>query len=120
MKRTVSFIMAALLAVLLFPAAALAEAADGSGEIVTASVSVIDEAELDAEIERIIDSSGRNRESVSVALYYTGTGEYYYYNANRWWYTASLFKLPLVMKMANMKKYDEIDYDSFQIGRAHV
>ncbi|MBR0353492.1 MAG: hypothetical protein IJH53_09860 [Oscillospiraceae bacterium] len=115
MKRTVSFIMAALLAVLLFPAAALAEAADGSGEIVTASVSVIDEAELDAEIERIIDSSGRNRESVSVALYYTGTGEYYYYNANRWWYTASLFKLPLVMKMANMKKYDEIDYDSFRL-----
>ncbi len=120
MKRTVSFIMAAVMAVLLFPAAARAEAAEGSGEIVTASVSVVDEEALDAGIEAIIKTSGRSRDSVSVALYYTGTGEYYYYNANRWWYTASLFKLPLVMKMANMKKYDEIDYDSFRLDNTDI
>lgn len=97
------------MAFMLLPAAASAEAADGSGEITTASVSVIDEAALDAEIERIVSASGRSSDSVSVALYYTGTGEYYYYNANRWWYTASLFKLPMVMKITRMEVEGELD-----------
>lgn len=109
MKRIVSFITAAALALMLLPAAASAQAADGSGDILTASVSVIDEAALDKEIERIIKSSGRSADSVSVALYYTGTGEYYYYNANRWWYTASLFKLPMVMKITRMEIEGELD-----------
>ncbi len=109
MKRIVSFITVAALALMLLPAAASAQAADGSGDILTASVSVIDEAALDKEIERIIKSSGRSADSVSVALYYTGTGEYYYYNANRWWYTASLFKLPMVMKITRMEIEGELD-----------
>ncbi len=114
MRRTVSFIMAAVMAWLLFPAAARAEAAEGSGEIVTASVSVIDEEALDEWIERTIDATGRSRDSVSVALYYTGTGEYYYYNANRWWYTASLFKLPLVMKITRMEVEGEMEQFQFK------
>ena len=109
MKKIISFLTAAAVAFMLLPAAASAEAADGSGEITTASVSVIDEAALDAEIERIVSASGRSSDSVSVALYYTGTGEYYYYNANRWWYTASLFKLPMVMKITRMEVEGELD-----------
>ena len=109
MKRLVSFITAVALALMLLPAAASAQAAEGSGEIAAASVSVIDEAALDEAIENIIKESGRTTDSVSVALYYTGTGEYYYYNANRWWYTASLFKLPMVMKITRMEIEGELD-----------
>ena len=78
MKRITSFIIAAVMTFMLLPAAAYAESADGSGEIITASVSVIDETALDAKIEEIVTSAGRSKDSVSVALYYTGTGEYYY------------------------------------------
>ena len=109
MKRITSFIIAAVMTFMLLPAAVYAESADGSGEIITASVSVIDEAALDAKIEEIVTSAGRSKDSVSVALYYTGTGEYYYYNANRWWYTASLFKLPMVMKITRMEVEGELD-----------
>ena len=88
MKKIISFIAAAAIAMMIFPTAAHAEAAEGSGEILTASLSVIDSEALDAQIEKVVSSAGRNKDSISVALYYTGTGEYYYYNANRWWYTA--------------------------------
>ena len=109
MKKTVSLITAAVMLFMLFPVTAWAKAAEGSDGIVTASLSVIDEAALDSEIERIIKASGRSKDSVSVALYYTGTGEYYYFNANRWWYTASLFKLPMVMKITEMQENGELD-----------
>ena len=53
MKRITSFIIAAVMTFMLLPAAAYAESADGSGEIITASVSVIDETALDAKIEEM-------------------------------------------------------------------
>lgn len=112
MKRILSILVAACIFCALLPARAHAEAAEGSGDCNTASVSVIDGDALDAEIERIISSTGRSKDSVSVALYYTGTGEYYYYNANRWWYTASLFKLPMVMKITRMEEEGELDKSS--------
>ena len=117
MKKLLSFIIAAAIAFMVLPAAAHAESAEGSGEILTASVSVIDEAALDAQIEKIISSAGRSKDSISVALYYTGTGEYYYYNANRWWYTASLFKLPMVMKITRMEEEGELDANKLVLNQ---
>ena len=78
--------------------------------------SVLDEEELTAGIESIITSFHRDKKTVSVALCFPATGELYYYNADRWWYTASLFKLPLVMKISNMQMNGEIDYNKVKIS----
>ncbi len=78
--------------------------------------SVLDEEELTAGIESIIAALHRDKKTVSVALCFPATGETYYYNADRWWYTASLFKLPLVMKISNMQMNGEIDYEQVRLN----
>ena len=113
-KKRLQLILAVLLvSVFINPIPVYAE--ETAGEETENSFSVIDPEELDKGIEDIISPTGRSSQTVSVALYYTGTGEYYYYNADQWWYTASLFKLPLIMKISNMQKNDEIDYDHIKL-----
>lgn len=45
--------------------------------------------------------SGEKNKAISVAVCYTATDEISYYNADQWMYSASLFKLPFMMKIAN-------------------
>lgn len=58
---------------------------------------VIDSAVLDAMIEDNLSKMKVDAKSVSVAMYYTGSGEYYYFNADNWIYSASLYKMPVCM-----------------------
>lgn len=76
---------------------------------------VIDSDELDELIEATLDGFRTNKSDVSVALYYTGSGEYYYYNADKWLYSASLYKLPVCMKYMNLIKTGEYKANSFKV-----
>ena len=115
-KKLPAFLLALLLsAVVICPCIAFAEETDAEPPA-EESFSVLDAEALDREIESIITSMNRDKKTVSVALYFTGTGETYYYNADRWWYTASLFKLPLTMKVASMQKNGELDPDALKLN----
>ena len=108
---------ALLLAFLLFFSCFLAPAyARAENMEEESGFSVLDEEELTAGIESIITALHRDKKTVSVALCFPATGEIYYYNADRWWYTASLFKLPLVMKISNMQMNGEIDYETVRLN----
>jgi len=54
-------------------------------------------------VESIVPVSMRDR--VSISVYFTSTDELYTYNADHWYGTASIYKLPLVMMAAKME-YD--------------
>lgn len=90
MRNLLSF----LLAVLLLSAASLpALAAD------TAPVTepLLDPEELGARIDEYRQANGLEEYNFSVAYCYTGTGETWYYNEDKYFEAASLFKLPLMM-----------------------
>ena len=74
----------------------------------------IDSDELTAVVEQAVaDFFKRSGVDIplSVAVTFTRTGETWYYNADEWIYTASVYKLPLMMKLSNLKKYDALgDY----------
>ena len=77
----------------------------------TELVSVLDQQELDQRIDTVIRNDGLEHTDVSVAYCYTGTGECYYYNADEWYYSASLYKLPMIMSLVRMKEEGELTVD---------
>lgn len=63
---------------------------------------VLDEAELTAIIEQALEETGTGGAQISVAAQFTRTGEEYYYNGDDWYYTASVYKLPMIMRFTRM------------------
>ena len=61
---------------------------------------MVDVDELDAMVKGYIQEHNINPESFELAYCYTGTGETYYYNADRFINAASLYKLSLNMGLA--------------------
>lgn len=106
MRKVLSFLLCVML--LAFPCA-FAEGAEEE----EAPKEPLDSAALDEMIAETLKELGIKPEKVSVALRDTASGEYYYYNADRWVYTASLYKLPVVMTYANMLNNGEAEPDSF-------
>lgn len=115
-RLTVSLICFFLAVSFLPPSASFAADGEENSTQQESAYSVVDTGELNKGIEDIIGSMGRDKKNVAVALCYTGTGETFYYNADSWWYTASLFKLPLVMKISNMQKNDQLDMESLKLS----
>ena len=55
-------------------------------------------------------------ETFSVGFCYTATGESWYYNADQWMYSASLYKVPVAMLMAEKEAAGELTQDSTVMG----
>lgn len=72
----------------------------------------VDDAELTAIVENALAESlyGTYLTNVplSVAVCFTRTGEVWYYNADEWYYTASLYKLPMIMRFTRMAEDGEL------------
>ena len=82
---------------------AFADEADGG---------VIDPAALQKLVEDFVAERKLNPENISVGYVYTGTGEEWYYNGDAWYYPASMYKVPLMMLLAEKVADGELTQDS--------
>ncbi|MDO4974478.1 MAG: hypothetical protein Q4E38_09760 [Eubacteriales bacterium] len=73
---------------------------------------ILDEAELQSYIEKYISDHGINPEHLSVGFVYTATGDTWYYNPDFWYYSASIYKVPLMMILAEKEYNGEITRDT--------
>ena len=78
----------------------------------TEELSVIDPAELDALMEDFIAEHEIDGDNISIGYCYTATGERWYYNRDKWYYAGSMYKVPLMMLMAEKVKSGEITEDT--------
>ena len=113
MKRMAKTLLALLLCMaLLLPlqTAALAEAPDTG----TAQESIIDEDALNQWMEDYLKSHnlGQNYQEFSVGFCYTATGDCWFYNADKFMYSASMYKVPVSMLLAEKEAAGELTQDS--------
>ena len=108
-KRYICFILCLCLAFLaLSPAALAAEAAEEP-------VSLVDTAELQQMLDAFIAERGITT-TFSLAYCYTGTGECFYYNEDQYINGASLYKLSLVMGLAERVHAGELSQEDSVVG----
>ena len=72
--------------------------------------------EIQTMFDRYIADNGLNPELISIGYVYTATGEAWYYNEDRWYYSASLYKVPLMMLYAEKEAEGELTQDSQIFG----
>ena len=86
------------------PAASAAE--DKSG------MSIIDPDELQKLMEKYIAENNLCPENISIGYCYTATGDTWFYNGGKWYYSASMYKVPLFMVYADKVSKGELTQDS--------
>ncbi len=94
------------------PASDQAETASEAGPV------LLDEAELNQWMDSFVASNnlaGPGKD-FSVGFTYTATGESWYYNADVFMYSASLYKVPVAMLMAEKEAAGELNQDSIVLG----
>jgi len=83
---------------------------------------VIDPEAMQKLVEDFIAERGINPENFSIGYVYTETGEEWYYNGDTWYYPASMYKVPLMMQLAEKVSAGELTQDSdlggYTVGRA--
>ena len=73
---------------------------------------MLDEEALQAIVDGVIQEMQLNGEYISVAYCYTATGETWYYQPDEWYYSASLYKVPLMMILAEKEYNGEITQET--------
>ena len=111
-------ILALLLSLLLFPgwsADVQAEEAEPTASEAQDAEPLIVEEELNRWMEDYLSQMSLNPDwqRFSVGFYYSGTGESWYYDADQWMYSASLYKVPVSMLMAEKEAAGEVTQDSW-------
>jgi len=97
MQKIVSILLCLLLLIAASPYAMAAEEPAGQENT---EKPLLDPSELDALISQYREQYQLNEQNFSVAYCYTGTGETWYYNGDAFFEAASLYKLPLMMFLA--------------------
>ena len=79
---------------------------------------VLDEERLDKWMDGYVAEHGLNAsyQRFSVGFCYTGTGECWYYDADQWMYSASLYKVPVAMLMAEKEAAGELSQNTNVLG----
>jgi len=103
--RRVCAALLALLLTLCLPAAARAEDDAHKGTRHT----VVDEDELAALVGQAAADTHCAGAEISVAVCFTRTGETWSWNGDEWYYTASLYKLPMIMRFTRMAEEGGLD-----------
>ena len=106
-RALTALLLAAMLPALAAPA--LAEGADAEE-----SPAFVDEEELTAVIQNAVSEIADpklfgNGLPISVAVRFTRSGETYYLDADQWYYTASLYKLPMIMRLTRMAEDGQLE-----------
>ena len=75
---------------------------------------LIDAAALDSWMEEYVAQNGLNGDYqvFSVGFCYTGTGDFWFWNADQWMYSASLYKVPVSMLLAEKEAAGELTQDT--------
>ena len=132
MKKTGRQILALIMTMLMLSAmctAAFAEAAPSEGAAVAAPEAdaqlpaaedsgIIDAAALQQWMDGFVQEHNLNQDYMrfSVGFWYSGTGDSWYYDADQWMYSASLYKVPVSMLMAEKEAAGELTQDSVVNG----
>ena len=74
--------------------------------------SVIREKEIETLFDAYLRENDLNPDLISVAYEYTATGERWYHQEDRWYYSASLYKVPLMMLLTEREYLGELTKDS--------
>lgn len=102
-KRMISFFMAAAMVFLLMPTALADNTETGLPEE-DEPILVLDEEAFTDIVTSLLQEYGRETDDfsgISVGFCYTKTNEAAFYYGDEWYYSASLFKVPLMMMLAN-------------------
>lgn len=73
---------------------------------------LLDAEELQRMVDAYFEETGILSELVSVGFLYTPTGESWYHNPDKWYYSASLYKVPLMMLLAEREAAGELTQDT--------
>lgn len=120
MRKTLRLLASLLLCALLLPGSLVwaAGADDSTGETETSLASptdpnsIIDGTVLTSKIQKVLEERSINPKQISVGYYYSATGDSWYYNGDTWFYPASMYKVPLVMLLAEKVHNGELTQDS--------
>lgn len=129
MKRKIQQIFSLLLAAMMLASFLLAASAEEIAESVKTELStasagdtgdsgIIDTEALDQWAESILKERGINTDwqDLSIGFCYTGTGDTWYWNADVWMYSASMYKVPVSMLMAEKEAAGELTPESIVNG----
>lgn len=94
MRRALCLLLALLLTLGCAPAALAADADE--------TPAFVDAEELTALLESARKEAYPGAAALSVAVLFTRSGESFFYNADAWYYSASLYKLPMIMRFSRM------------------
>ena len=131
MKRTGRQILSLMMTILLLAAtctAAFAEAAPAAGAAAVPGADtqlpaaedsgIIDAAALQQWMDNFAQEHNLKQDYMrfSVGFWYSGTGDSWYYDADQWMYSASLYKVPVSMLMAEKEAAGELTLESVVNG----
>ena len=132
MKKTGRQILALIMTILMLAAlstAAFAETAPGEGTPPAEAAEqaalpaaedsgIIDAAALQQWMDSFVQEHNLNQDYMrfSVGFWYSATGDSWYYDADQWMYSASLYKVPVSMLMAEKEAAGELTQDSVVNG----
>ena len=77
---------------------------------------ILDQEELDRMVETFIEEHKLKKENFSIGYCYLETGDEYYYNGDTWYYPGSVYKVPLMMLIAEKVSAGELDQDGDFMG----
>lgn len=80
-------------------------------------ISVLDGEELDELLSPSLERWGASDSNFGLAFYYSGTGETYYLHPEAPFYSASLYKVPVCMRYAELVSQGELSWDERIAGR---
>lgn len=113
MKRMLKSILCFMLLLSLFATGTFsAFAQEESG---TEQMSILDDEALNAAVESLLASwyvEGERLNNISFAYTYLATGDTWYYNPDVWYYPGSVYKVPMMMLMAEKEASGELTRDS--------
>ena len=103
LRRVFAFFLSALLISLLLPFPGFAE---------EGGFKALSDEELQELVESYSAEKGVNPDLISVGYVYTETGERWFYNGDHAYYSASLYKVPLMMLFAEQEAEGELTQES--------
>ena len=118
MGKTFRFLAALLMCAMLLPGSpAYAAEDDTEDEKVNLSSgvdedSILDNTVLTSKVESFLAEWDIDPEQISVGYCYTATGDSWYYNGEEWSYPASMYKVPLMMLVAEKEYNGELTQDT--------
>lgn len=119
MGKTFRFLAVLLLLSLLFtgvPAYATQEDTEETEKINYSSGveenSILDNTVLTSKVESFLQEWDIDPQQISVGYCYTATGDSWYYNGEEWFYPASMYKVPLMMLVAEKEYNGELTQDT--------